>query len=147
MKKGEESRIFGIMVEDRMRKMFKGKERHLDEVDFETSKYLYEVKSCKLFNKCCNGNNRRKFKDKPHKQIETTQLGRFQIIIENHKKLQIEAKKVNKIAKYVFCLRFGKQVLFKVLEWKKVDKLIVPKTDKEYYYILLKNIFIKEGEK
>ncbi len=136
MNKGKKARECGCMVEERMRKMFKGKKTYRDEVDFETKNYLYEVKSCSLFNKCYNGNDKRR--NKTDKKIKSTQLGRFFIRPENHFKLWLEAKKVGKIAKYVFCLRLGKQVIFRVLTW---DNVIVPNTEKPYHHILVKDIF------
>lgn len=140
MSRWEKAKVFGEMMEKRMMNMFKGKKSPLDEVDFETKKYLYEVKSCKLFTKGNNRNSRRKYVNKPHIDIESYKLGRFQIISENHTRLYLQSKKVKKIPKYVFCLRFGKQCLFRVLNWEDVDSLIVP-NNKEYYYILLKDVF------
>ena len=144
MKGQKEAREYGLMMEERMRKMFKGKKSYLDEVDFETTRFLYEVKSCKLFTKGNNRNSRRKYVNKPHIDIESYKLGRFQIKPENHIKLFLQAKKVKKIPKYVFCLRFGKQSMFKVLKW---DDVIVPNSDKEYHYILLKDIFGDDPKK
>ncbi len=137
MKKGEEAREYGAMIEERMRKMFKGKISHLDEVDFETSKCLYEIKSCRIFNKCYNGNDKRPYMKKQHKKIETLQLGRFQIITDNHIMLYLRQLQTGKIAKYVFAIRYGKQIMFRVLKWK---ELTINNT-KDYQYISVKDIF------
>ncbi len=71
-----------------MMKWFKGKTHSADCVDFQTTKSLYEVKSCRLFVDCVNGNDKRKYAAKPHKKIITTQMGRFHVKRANHKLLK-----------------------------------------------------------
>ena len=137
MKGHQEAREYGLMMEERMRKMFKGKKSYLDEVDFETTRFLYEVKSCKLFTKGNNQNSKRKYVKKPHIDIESYKLGRFQIITNNHIMLYLRSLQTRKTAKYVFVVRFGKQIMFKVLKWEEV---LVPNS-KDYHYILIKEIF------
>jgi len=127
----------GYAVENRMLRFFKGTPTSYDEVDFETSTSLYEVKSCKLFNKCYNANHRRPYKNKPHKKIETLQLGRFQITTDNHIMLYLRAIQLLKTPKYIFVLRVGNQFIFKVMKW---EDIIVPNT-KDYYHIPVRDIF------
>lgn len=128
----------GYEIEVAMKKWFKGENHEKDCVDFQTKKCLYEVKSCKLFNKCKNNNDKRPYAKKKHKRIKTAQLGRFFIIINNHKKLKKQAAKEKKIAKYIFVIIIGKQKVWRIKSWKEVNKLI--KTKKEYCYIILKDI-------
>ncbi len=135
------AKICGEMMEERFMKMFRGKKRHLEEIDFETSTSLYEVKSCSLFNRCYNANHLKPFIIKRHKRCETRQLGRFQIITNNHIMLYLRALEAGKIPKYIFALRFGKQAIFRVIKWEEV---IVPNT-KDYHYILLKDIFDEDS--
>ena len=132
----------GYKIEERMRAFFKGVSSSLDEVDFETSTSLYEVKSCKIFNRCYNANQLRKYKKKPHKKIETHQLGRFYIRTDNHIALYLKALQVNKAAKYIFVIRFGNQIIFKVVPWSDV-KLT---NDKDYYYIAISDIFYEKKD-
>ncbi len=134
---GKKQRLEGERIEDRFRKMFKGKKTSWPEVDFETSKCLYEVKSCNLFNKTVNSNHLRNHKDQPHKQCEGVQLGRFTIWINNHIMLYLRALQQNKIPKYIFALKYGGQVIFKIKHW---DELILI-NEKEYKHISLSHIF------
>lgn len=129
----------GYEVEFYMRNWFKGKPHHDDCVDFQTSKCLYEVKSCRLFNKCNNGNDKRKFSEKKHKRISTTQLGRFHIKNFNHESLMLAAKLENKIPKYIFVVCVGKQKIWSVRSWEEVNEFIDDKKDNTR--ILIKNIF------
>ena len=133
MKQGY-SKIHGTMIEDRFMKMFKGEKSYLDEIDFETSNCLYEVKSCKLFNDCVNGNDQRK---PHHKKITTSQMGRFQVITNNHIMLYLRAMQAGKTAKYIFAVRYGKQVIFRVMRWEELEVCNL----RDYYYVLLKDIF------
>ena len=89
----------GYEIEEFMMKWFKGKKHSEYCVDLQTSKSLYEVKSCKLFCKCTNGNNKRNYVDKPHKKILTSQLGRFFIKLENHKIDSVHCKQYCKYSK------------------------------------------------
>ena len=76
MKNNEERKCWGHKIEDRMMAFFKGVRSAYNEIDFETSTTLYEVKSCRLINKCSNGNfSRGLLKEK----AETTHFGRFTI--------------------------------------------------------------------
>lgn len=129
----------GYKVEERMRKFFRGNTTTLDEVDFETSNSLYEVKSCRLFNRCYNANHLREWKNgkKTNKKIETHQLGRFQIKTDNHIMLYLRALQTGKIPKYIFVLRFQNQIIFRVIHWKEID---IP-NNKWYHYISINNIF------
>ena len=138
MKETRENR--GYKVEERLRKFFKGTASQLDEVDFETSTSLYEVKSCKLFNKCYNANHLRKYKNKPHKRIETHQLGRFKILTDNHIMLYLRSLQTGKIPKYIFAMRYGNQIIFRIIKWK---ELIVT-NNKDYHYITLGEIFYEK---
>lgn len=127
----------GWEIEGRMRRFFKGKPCPHDEVDFQTSKCLYEVKSCKLFNRCTNGNDKRNFKKKKHKKIETLQHGRFYMVTNNHILLFLRAIQLNKVPKYIFVLKIGKQTVFKVLNWE--DVMLT--NEKDYHYISIKEVF------
>ena len=128
----------GYKIERAMMKWFKGKNHLLDCVDFQTTKSLYEVKSCRLFNNCVNGNQKRDFVKTKHKKITTTQMGRFVVSLENHNKLRARAKEENKIPKYIFVLMIGKQKIWRVKSWEEVDPLIF-KT-KESTFIRIKDI-------
>ena len=131
----------GYQVEERLRKFFKGVTSPLDEVDFETSTSLYEVKSCKIFNRCYNANHLRKYKKKPHKKIETHQLGRFFVLTDNHIAIQLKALQVNKAAKYIFVIRVGNQIIFKIVPWSDIKIT----NDKEYHYIAISDIFYERN--
>lgn len=125
-----------------MRKFLKGKHHLSDAVDFQTSTALYEVKSCNLFNGCCNGNHKRKFSEQPHKCIETFQSGRFWVRNKNHKLLKEEADECGKKAKYVFVVAVKGQIIWKVIDWAKVQL----RKDKDYTYILLHTVFGGDNE-
>ena len=112
----------GYEVEEAMMKWFKGKPHPLDCVDFQTTKTLYEVKSCQLFIRCSNGNDKRKYFSHPHKKIQTTQMGRFFIKLENHKGLLIRAQKENKIPKYIFVITIGKQKIWRIKSWEEINR-------------------------
>ncbi len=114
----------GYKIEDAMKKWFKGKSHPLDCVDFQTTKSLYEVKSCKLFLQNFNSNHKRAYISKPHKRIKTTQLGRFFVKLESHKELKIRAEEENKIPKYIFVIVIGKQKIWRVKSWEYIDLLI-----------------------
>ncbi len=132
----------GYKVEERLRKFFKGVTSSLDEVDFETSTSLYEVKSCNIFNKCYNSNHLRKYKHSPHKKIETHQLGRFQILTDNHIALYLRALQINKAAKYIFVIRVGNQIIFKIVPWSDIKIT----NDKDYHYIAISDIFYEKKD-
>lgn len=124
----------GYEIEKRMMNFFKGTPSDVEEIDFETSKCVYEVKSCKLFHKTINQDNK---KNSKYKNIESTQLGRFYIRTDNHIGLFLHAIEKGKIPKYIFVIKSGKQIIFKTVRW---EHLIVPNL-KAYHYILLKDIF------
>ena len=132
--------VRGAKIEERMRRFFKGVCNPHNEIDFETSTSVYEVKSCKLFNRCFNANNLRPFKSIPHKKCVTQQLGRFQIKTDNHIMLYLRSIQLNKFAKYIFVLIIGNQIAFKVLPWKSV---YLPNT-REYHYLNIRDIFYEE---
>lgn len=134
----------GRKVEHAMQKWFKG-EMHADfAVDFQTKTTLYEVKSCRMFIKGHNCNHKRPYKSKPHKNVLTTHLGKFYIILNNHIKLKQLAKEENKLAKYIFVMRIGKQNVWRVISWKNTDTLIHSKTT-SMPFIRLKDIFYKRS--
>ena len=128
----------GFKIEKEMKKWFKGKSHDLDCVDFQTSSSLYEVKSCKLLLNCSNKRN------KKNKKIITTQLGRFFVNIRNHRLLKKVSKKENKIPKYLFAIVVGKQKIWKVMEWEKVDEILNMRLGKSP--IRIHKIFHKELE-
>ena len=136
----------GYKIEDAMKRWFKGKDNLLDCVDFQTSKSLYEVKSCRLFVKCTNGNHKRNYVSKIHKRIRTTQLGRFFVDLENHQGLRACAEEENKIPKYIFVVVIGKQKIWRVKSWEMVD-LLITKHNKQIP-LIIKDIFneVWEGE-
>ena len=131
------SKELGFKIEQRMMKFFKGQPCHCDEVDFETSMSLYEVKSCNLFNKTINMNHLRTFKNQPHKQIESKQLGKFQIITDNHIALYLKSIELQKAPKYIFVIRSQNQIIFKVVDWKDIKIT----NDKESHRIPINKIF------
>lgn len=134
----EKGREKGKEVEERLRKFFRGVKSPFDEIDFETSTSLYEVKSCKLFNTTTNQNNLRRYKDYAHKRCSAPQLGRFFIKPENHIGLYLHSLRTNKIPKYIFALRVEKQIIYKILPWEKIfifpQEKLVPVTLKEIFY-------------
>ena len=119
----------GYRVEEAMKKWFRGKSHPLGCVDFQTKKKLYEVKSCRLFVECSNGNDKRAYADKPHKKITTTQMGRFFVKLENHKLLLETSIKENKTPKYLFVITIGKQKIYRIKSWKEVDSILRHKMD------------------
>lgn len=127
----------GIKIEERMRKFFKGYKNGLDEVDFETKKCLYEVKSCKLFNNCGNSNHNREYKKAQHKKIYTTQLGQFKISTDNHILLGLQSIAKNKVAKYVFVIQAAGQIIYKIIPW---EQIYLP-NNKDYHYLNLNKVF------
>jgi len=110
----------GYWVEARMKKWFKGKSHEDDAVDFQTKTTLYEVKSCRLYNSCSNANHKRNYKTKPHKKVHSQQHGRFFIKVRHHETLRVLAEKEGKLAKYIFCLVIGGQIIWRVLPWESV---------------------------
>ena len=132
----------GYKIEERLRKFFRGIHSPLEEIDFETSTSLYEVKSCKIFNKCNNANQLRKWKVKPNKKINSRQLGRFRILTGKHIALYLRSLQTRKIPKYIFAIRYGNQIIFKVVPWE--DLKI--KSDKEFHHIPIGNIFYEKEE-
>ena len=129
----------GYKIEDAMRKWFRGKKHPADCVDFQTSKALYEVKSCRLFIECVNGNDKRPFSKIPNKKIRTTQLGRFSVKLENHKGLKTRSKIQNKIPKYIFVLAIGKQKVWRVKSWEKIDSIM--HKENQFTLIRIKDLF------
>jgi len=127
----------GYEIEDRMRRFFKGEKSSYDEVDFETSKCLYEVKSSQLFNKTWNGNHKRDYKTKKHKKICSLQLGRFLIKTDNHILLYLRAIQLNKAPKYIFVIKIGKQSVFRIVPWEEISL----NNDKDNHHISIKEIF------
>lgn len=111
----------GYKIEDRMMRQFRGEPHYSDEVDFQTTKALYEVKSCTLFRKTYNGNHQRKFKKRQHKRCVSLQLGRFSIKTHNHVLLKQRAEEESKDARYLFVVRVGKQVFYKVIPWESME--------------------------
>ena len=134
----------GYRIEREMMKWFKGKKHSADCVDFQTTKALYEVKSCQLFVECNNGNHRRSYVNKPHKKIITTQLGRFYVKLENHKLLKVIARKENKIPKYIFILMIGKQKVWRVKTWNEINTLMLKIKDRTT--VRIKDIFNENWE-
>lgn len=114
----------GYEIEAAMKKWFKGKSHPFGCVDFQTKTSLYEVKSCRLFNGCVNGNHKRNFSKKQHSKIHTKQLGRFFVDNFNHKYLGGLAKAQKKIPKYIFAVVVGKQKIWCTKSWSFVDKFI-----------------------
>lgn len=127
----------GYKDEEFMRKWFKGQESQKDWVDFKTKNILYEVKSCNLMNSCTNGNHKRKYVSKRHKKCYTHQLGRFNIITENHIRLGEDTEKENKV--YLFVIRIGTQRIWKSIRWSEIDKII--NKDIEYNQLRISEVF------
>lgn len=124
-----------------MRNWFKGFPSTSWAVDFETKTTCYEVKSCNLFNKCNNANDKREYVNKPHKKIVTHQFGRFLIDLENHYKLQEFALSSGKKAKYIFVVVLGNQKIFKVKEWDKLKLPLLKQVNSNYYRLSIESIF------
>ncbi len=114
----------GYDIQEAMQNWFRGKSHPSDCVDFQTTKSLYEVKSCKLFTKCVNGNHKRAYANKPHKKIITTQMGRFFVKLKNHNELRVCAEKENKIPKYILVIVIGKQKIWRVKSWEKINSMM-----------------------
>lgn len=129
----------GYEIERAMMKWFKGKTCFESYVDFQTTTSFYEVKSCRLLNKCNNGNDKRSYKKKPHKKIKTTQMGRFFINLINHKRLRFLSNKKNKIPKYIFVVLIGKQKIWRVKPWEEIDPMVHQK--KKITAIRIKDLF------
>ena len=91
---------------------------------FRSSKSFYEVKSCRLFIECVNGNDKRPYAKIPNKKIRTTQMGRFFVKLENHISLKTRSKKQNKIPKYIFVIAIGKQKVWRVKSWEQIDLIM-----------------------
>lgn len=129
----------GFEIERAMMKWFKGKTHEAYCVDFQTTKSLYEVKSCRLFLDCVNGNHKRKYANRPHKKISTTQMGRFFVKLENHKRLRARAEEEKKIPKYIFVVMVGKQKIWRVKSWEHVDSMIHQRN--KHTQIRIKDLF------
>ena len=129
----------GYEIERDMLKWFKGKNHPSGCVDFQTTTSLYEVKSCRLFIKCCNGDDKRPYVIAPHKKGTSTQLGRFFVKLRNHKGLKIHADKENKIPKYIFVVAVGKQKVWRIKSWERVDSIM--KEKKRRTIIRIKDLF------
>ena len=136
-KEKEKPRYHGKKIEERLRKFFRGKHSQLDEIDFETSTSLYEVKSTKLFQTTINQNSKRRYRDYINKHISSAQLGRFHINPENHIALYLRGLQFNKIPKYLFVIRVNNQIIWKIIPWEQV---IIPNQEKSSL-IPIKNIF------
>lgn len=134
----------GYKTEEYMRKWFKGKSHPEYCVDFQTIKSLYEVKSCRLFLECSNGNHKRAYVKKQHKKITTTQMGRFHVHLDNHQKLLDTSIKENKIPKYIFVIVIGKQKIWRVKSWEQINPMIGKL--KEITTIRIKDIFNETWE-
>ena len=135
----------GYEIEEAMKKWFKGKNHLADCIDFQTTKSLYEVKSCRLFLKCVNGNNKRPYANKPHKKIRTTQMGRFFVKLVNHKGLKTQVEQENKIPKYIFVVVIGKQKVWRVKSWEQINPIIHKKN--KITAIRIKDLFNESWEK
>ena len=133
----EERKCWGHKIEDRMMAFFKGSRNQYDEVDFETSTSLYEVKSCRLINKCSSGNFAQ---GKTKERSETTHFGRFCINTNNHILLYLRSLQLNKKPKYIFVLRVGNQTIFKIRDWAEVSIL----NNKDIHHIPLSKVFNDE---
>lgn len=118
----------GYKVENNMRKFFKGKKSPFNEVDFETSTSLYEVKSCRLF--CKYG-----WKNKYNRR--SWHHGRYQIKTDNHIMLYLRALQLNKEAKYIFVLNVQGQYVWIIKKWKEV-KL---DNSKDIQYVTIREAF------
>ena len=130
----------GDEIEDKMKSWFKGGDHPSDAVDFQTKTTLYEVKSCNLLNRCFNGNPLRKFSKEQHQMCQTTQLGRFHMIIKNHLLLKELAVEVDKKAKYILLVKVEEKIQFwKTMSWAEIH----PKIDlgKEHQSLRIKDIF------
>jgi len=134
----------GYKIEEAMRNWFKGKNHSAHCVDFQTTKSLYEVKSCRLFIECVNGNHKRPYASKPHKKIRTTQMGRFFVKLKNHKGLKARASEENKIPKYVFVVVIGKQKIWRVKSWEQINSIIRKRS--EVTAIRIKDLFNESWE-
>ena len=129
----------GYEIEKAMMNWFKGKSYPADCADFQTVTSIYEVKSCRLFLKCSNGNHKRPYHKKRHKKITTTQMGRFFIKLRNHKELLVRAEKENKIPKYIFVVVIGKQKIWRVKSWEQINPLV--HEESEITLIRIKDLF------
>jgi len=114
----------GYDIENRIKIWFKGTNHASGSVDFLTKKALYEVKSCKLFHKYYNSNHKRSGNSKG---VESHHLGRFSVNVGNHFSLKSNADYEKKVAKYVFVLLIGKQIVYRVVDWKEL--LVDPNSD------------------
>ena len=119
----------GYEIEREFMKRFRGTPHPLGCVDFQNKKYLYEVKSCRLFLKCTNGNHKREFVNKQHKQTTSTQLGRFFVKTENHRSLKFVAEKEEKIPMYVFVIAIGKKKIWMRKSWAEIEILMNKEID------------------
>lgn len=136
---GKRQQQEGKKIEERFMKFFKGKPTSWPEVDFETSTSLYEVKSCNLFNTYSNSNHLRDYKNEPHKKCKAWHLGRFTIITDNHIMLYLRAIQLSKIPKYIFVLKSGNQIIFKIKQWDELELV----NEKEFKHIPINQIFQK----
>lgn len=114
----------GYRVEERIRKFLGGRKSDLDWVDFETKNACFEVKSCHLFVATPNGPT--KDRHKLNKKY-SYQQGRFVITNGNHFDLKRHADERFKEAKYVFVLKVGKQLCWRVVDWR--DVKVQPRKD------------------
>lgn len=135
----------GYRVEHAMMKWFHGRPHQLDCVDFQTNKTLFEVKSCRLFLFCSNGNNKRPYVSKSHKRIKTTQMGRFFVKLENHQKLKARAEEEKKTPKYIFVITIGKQKVWRMKSWEQIDEMMRKRST--HTAIRVKDIFNEPWEK
>lgn len=110
--------IVGKQVEKLVAKKFPDAEpfNRRGPFDIETSKWLIEVKSCRV-----------KTKGRIRKGDQYMQTGRFGIFVESHNNLKLEAEKRGKQPKYIFviCKLENDQIQVveeKVLSWEEVDQ-------------------------
>ena len=119
----------GYAIEKRMMRQFKGRKTSWDEVDFETGRALYEVKSSQLFRQTVNHQEKR-----PYRGFNQ---GRFHILTGNHILLYLRSLQTLKPARYLFVLRFGNQCLYRVVRWEDIRIT----NDRDYHEIPISRFF------
>lgn len=104
-----------------------------DYYDIENKRCVYEVKGARVYHTDQKGRAR---------------IGRYQIIVDNHKKFKELADAANKEPKYVFVLSIGGRKVFKTMSWEIVGKMMICEgkltkrtDDKEVCHINLKSIW------
>lgn len=114
----------GKDVELRLARRYHGSPHSHDAVDFCTDKYLFEVKSCNLFNHCTFNNTWRRG---ARSSGSSHQYGRFHIKLHNHKAIHDISLREKKKARYIFALVVGKTFVTKIKSWKAVNKVVKTK--------------------